>query len=90
MNKGWKMNARGNLDWSMSGDDFNESLMDMASSGVNTFINSGLNGYGKGPSLGSYLLTKGVDMAKYGMMQSGWLGNSLRDKYAGASTFDLA
>ncbi|NPV02355.1 MAG: hypothetical protein HPY53_13355 [Brevinematales bacterium] len=29
-------------------------------------------------------------MAKYGMMQSGWLGNSLRDKYAGASTFDLA
>ncbi|OHD56682.1 MAG: hypothetical protein A2014_12260 [Spirochaetes bacterium GWF1_49_6] len=59
--------------------------MDMATSGLNSFIDIAADGYGRKSKqgLGSYLLTKGIDMAKYGMMQNGWLGDGLKNKYAG-------
>ncbi|NPV02353.1 MAG: hypothetical protein HPY53_13345 [Brevinematales bacterium] len=92
VNKGWKVNNQGNLDWSMTGNEANEALMDMTTSGLNSFISIGLEGYGssKRESFLSYGLTKGLSTLKYDLYKSGFLGTDIANKYAGKNSLDLA
>ena len=98
INKGWRVNSSGGLDWWLdeSKGEWTDALMDLGvgtlKSGLSFFLEGNYTGYGakQEESLLAFALGKGMDMYRYSLYQQGTFGSALQQKYAGQNVFDLA
>ena len=98
INKGWRVNSSGGLDWWLdeSKGEWTEVWMDVGigalKGGLSFVFEGNYTGYGakQRESLLAFALSKGLDMYRYSLYQQGTFGSALQQKYAGRNAFDLA